>query len=53
MYFCHSIKTRMFKMKSPQYFAKLNVKPNEIIVIGDRLFTDMLMANMMGSWDVG
>ena len=33
-----------------QYFAKLNVKPNEIIVIGDRLFTDMLMANMMGSW---
>lgn len=23
---------------------------NEIIVVGDRLFTDMLMANMMGSW---
>lgn len=32
------------------YFAKMDVKPNEILVIGDRLFTDILMANMMGSY---
>lgn len=35
-----------------QYFAKLNVKSTEIAVIGDRLFTDILMANMMGSYGV-
>ncbi|ODV81841.1 HAD-superfamily phosphatase [Suhomyces tanzawaensis NRRL Y-17324] len=32
------------------YFANHGIASNEIIVIGDRLFTDMLMANMMGSW---
>ncbi|AOW30075.1 HAD phosphatase, family IIIA [Candida albicans P57072] len=47
---CHSIKKPGCLNEITQYFAKLNVKPNEIIVIGDRLFTDMLMANMMGSW---
>lgn len=35
------------------YFAKQGIeKPSEIVVIGDRLFTDMLMANMMGSWGI-
>lgn len=32
------------------YFDELDIKPHEIMVVGDRLFTDMLMANMMGSW---
>ncbi|MCJ1341331.1 hypothetical protein MMC09_006627 [Bachmanniomyces sp. S44760] len=27
-------------------------KPSQVAIIGDRLFTDMLMANMMGSWSV-
>jgi phosphatidylglycerophosphatase GEP4 len=35
-----------------QYFDNFNIKPNEIAVVGDRLFTDMLMANMMGSWGI-
>ncbi|EGW30362.1 uncharacterized protein SPAPADRAFT_63212 [Spathaspora passalidarum NRRL Y-27907] len=34
------------------YFATLGVEPHEIAVVGDRLFTDMLMANMMGSYGV-
>lgn len=35
------------------YFAKHGIhKPSEIVVIGDRLFTDMLMANMMGAWGI-
>lgn len=35
------------------YFAKLGITdPSQIVVIGDRLFTDMLMANMMGSWGI-
>ncbi|RLV96649.1 Phosphatidylglycerophosphatase GEP4 mitochondrial [Spathaspora sp. JA1] len=34
------------------YFAALGVQPHEIAVVGDRLFTDMLMANMMGSYGV-
>lgn len=33
-----------------EYFEERGIKPNEIIVVGDRLFTDVLMANMMGSW---
>ena len=27
-------------------------RPDQIAVIGDRLFTDVMMANMMGSWGV-
>ncbi|CUM45111.1 uncharacterized protein AC631_00925 [Debaryomyces fabryi] len=35
------------------YFKKQGItKASEIVVIGDRLFTDMLMANMMGSWGI-
>ena len=25
-------------------------RPDQVAVVGDRLFTDILMANMMGSW---
>lgn len=27
-------------------------KPSQIAIVGDRLFTDVMMANMMGSWSV-
>ena len=27
-------------------------KPGQIAIVGDRLFTDVMMANMMGSWSV-
>jgi len=27
-------------------------QPNQIAVIGDRLFTDVMMANMMGAWAI-
>lgn len=27
-------------------------KANQITVVGDRLFTDVMMANMMGSWSI-
>ncbi|ODV61962.1 phosphatidylglycerophosphatase [Ascoidea rubescens DSM 1968] len=26
--------------------------PEEILIVGDRLFTDVLMANLMGSWSI-
>lgn len=26
--------------------------PNQIVVVGDRLTTDVMMANMMGFWSV-
>ena len=39
-----------------EYFRKAIdskvTKPSQIAIIGDRLFTDVLMANMMGSWSV-
>lgn len=35
-----------------QHFAERDILPSEIAIVGDRLFTDMLMANMMGSWGV-
>lgn len=36
-----------------QYFVDQGItNANEIVVIGDRLFTDMLMANMMGAWGI-
>ncbi|KAI3404190.2 hypothetical protein KGF56_002951 [Candida oxycetoniae] len=46
----HSVKKPGCIDEIKSYFAKLGIKPSEIVVIGDRLFTDMLMANMMGSW---
>lgn len=36
-----------------EYFAKQGIhSASEIAVVGDRLFTDVLMANMMGAWAV-
>lgn len=36
-----------------EYFKSQGInKASEIVVVGDRLFTDMLMANMMGSWGI-
>lgn len=36
-----------------EYFAQQGVtEPSQIAVVGDRLFTDMLMANMMGAYGV-
>ena len=39
-----------------EYFRKATdskiTKPSQIAIVGDRLFTDVLMANMMGSWSV-
>lgn len=35
------------------YFAQHGItNASEIVVVGDRLFTDILMANMMGAWGV-
>ncbi|KAG7751108.1 hypothetical protein KL912_000241 [Ogataea haglerorum] len=34
------------------WFGQRGVAPHEIAVVGDRLFTDILMANMMGSYGV-
>lgn len=31
---------------------KIITKPSEIAIVGDRLFTDVMMANMMGSYSV-
>ena len=43
----------------PEVFAYLKsapgsnvTEPSHIAVVGDRLFTDVMMANMMGSWSV-
>ena len=39
-----------------EYFRKATdskvTKPSQVAVVGDRLFTDVLLANMMGSWSV-
>ncbi|CUM64285.1 uncharacterized protein PRCAT00001883001 [Priceomyces carsonii] len=34
------------------YFSKFGIQSNEIAIIGDRMFTDVLMANMMGAWGI-
>lgn len=39
--------------KHLQNIPKIQVKhPSQIAVVGDRLFTDVMMANMMGSWSI-
>lgn len=38
-----------FLRKSPE--ARVT-RPDQVVVVGDRLFTDVLMAGMMGSWGV-
>ena len=27
-------------------------RPDEVVVVGDRIFTDVIMANMMGAWSI-
>lgn len=34
------------------YYHKWDIQPNEIAVVGDRLFTDIMMANTMGAYGV-
>ncbi|CCC71502.1 hypothetical protein NCAS_0H01920 [Naumovozyma castellii] len=50
----HSTKKPGCKDEILQYFYKNKIveAPNEIAVVGDRLFTDIMMANMMGSYGV-
>ena len=39
--------------KHLQTISNIRVKhPNQIAVIGDRLFTDVMMASTMGSWSI-
>ena len=36
-----------------QKIAKIRVKhPSQVVVVGDRLLTDVVMANRMGSWSI-
>lgn len=38
---------------NPRHAASSGVThPSQIVIVGDRLFTDVMMANMMGSWSV-
>ena len=40
-------------LKHLQKMAKIRVKhPGQVAVVGDRLLTDVVMANMMGSWSI-
>lgn len=50
----HSIKKPGCHNEILDYFYKNKIitNPKEVAVIGDRLFTDILMANMMGSYGV-
>lgn len=50
----HSIKKPGCRDEILTYFGKHNItsNPKEIAVVGDRLFTDIMMANLMGSYSV-
>lgn len=50
----HSTKKPGCHTEIMDYFLKNNIVsgPEEVAVVGDRLFTDVLMANMMGSWSI-
>lgn len=52
----HSIKKPGCGAEIMEYFRSADdsnvTKPSQIAIVGDRLFTDVLMANMMGSWSV-
>ncbi|SCU81943.1 LANO_0B04632g1_1 [Lachancea nothofagi CBS 11611] len=47
----HAVKKPGCRDEIMEYFASHNITqdPKEIAVVGDRLFTDILMANLMGS----
>lgn len=50
----HSTKKPGCKDEILQYFYEKKVisQPQEVAVVGDRLFTDILMSNMMGSYGI-
>ncbi|CAK7891711.1 phosphatidylglycerophosphatase Gep4p, mitochondrial [[Candida] anglica] len=48
----HSTKKPGCHSEILDYFSARGISNSEIVVIGDRLFTDILMANMMGSWGI-
>lgn len=50
----HTVKKPGCRDEVMQYFIKNNVasRPSEIAVVGDRLFTDVMMANQMGAYGV-
>lgn len=52
----HSIKKPGCGSEILDYFRNLpdtrNISPRQIVVVGDRLLTDVMMANMMGSWSI-
>lgn len=50
----HSTKKPGCHHEIMEYFINNGVckVPEEVAVVGDRLFTDVLMANMMGAWSV-
>ncbi|ODQ81854.1 hypothetical protein BABINDRAFT_174458 [Babjeviella inositovora NRRL Y-12698] len=50
----HSTKKPGCHAEIMEYFQSQGLVegPHEVAVVGDRLFTDMLMSNMMGSWGV-
>ena len=54
--FRHSIKKPGCGQEVFQYFRDIPelgvTKPSDIAVVGDRLFTDIMMANMMGAFSI-
>ena len=54
--FRHSTKKPGCAIDVLNYLRSGNVpgltRPDQIVVVGDRLFTDVIMANMMGAWSI-
>lgn len=48
----HNIKKPACGSEVMAHFSDRVTSPSQIAVIGDRLFTDMVMANMMGAWSI-
>ncbi|CCE63282.1 hypothetical protein TPHA_0E01890 [Tetrapisispora phaffii CBS 4417] len=49
----HKIKNQDVKMRYWNIFIlKIIDNPNQIAIVGDRLFTDVMMANLMGAYSV-
>ena len=54
--FRHSTKKPGCAIDVLNYLRSGNVpgltRPDQVIVVGDRIFTDVIMANMMGAWSI-
>ncbi|CAN3484493.1 phosphatidylglycerophosphatase Gep4p, mitochondrial [Diutina catenulata] len=48
----HSTKKPGCHQEILDYYSKFGIGAHEIAVVGDRLFTDVMMANMMGAYGV-